>query len=32
MFKKPENIQPLPAGMVDAFTAKVAYHGYKMPE
>mgnify|MGYP000282891409 FL=1 len=32
MFKKPENIQPLPAGMVDAFTAKVASQGYKMPE
>jgi len=32
MFKKPENIRPLPAGMVDAFTAKVASQGYKMPE
>jgi hypothetical protein len=32
MFKKAEDIQPLPAGMVDAFTAKVASQGYKMPE
>jgi hypothetical protein len=32
MFKKPENIQPLPAGMVDAFTAKLSAHGYKVPE
>ena len=32
MFKKPENIRPLPDGMVDAFTAKVSAQGYKMPE
>ena len=32
MFKKAEDIKPLPAGMVDAFTAKVASQGYKMPE
>lgn len=32
MFKKPENIRPLPDGMVDAFTAKVSSQGYKMPE
>jgi len=32
MFKKAEDIKPLPAGMVDAFTAKVSAQGYKMPE
>jgi len=32
MFKKAEDIRPLPSGMVDAFTAKVASQGFKMPE
>lgn len=32
MFKKAKDIKPLPAGMVDAFTAKISAQGYKMPE
>lgn len=32
MFKKAEDIRPLPSGMVDAFTAKVASQGFKVPE
>ena len=32
MFTKAEDIRPLPSGMVDAFTAKVASQGFKVPE
>ena len=32
MFKKPQDINPLPAGMEDAFTRSLSSQGFKIPE